>query len=32
MWLRAEFQGGRHARRLGKIAEPEQRHPQAREA
>jgi ribose 5-phosphate isomerase B len=31
MWLRVEFQGGRHARRLGKIAELEQRHSQARE-
>jgi len=26
MWLRAEFQGGRHSRRVGKIAELEQRH------
>ncbi|SRR5581483_3007647 len=26
MWLRTEFQGGRHARRIGKLAELEQRH------
>jgi ribose 5-phosphate isomerase B len=26
MWLRAEFQGGRHGRRVGKIVELEQRH------
>jgi ribose 5-phosphate isomerase B len=26
MWLRAGFQGGRHSRRVGKIAELEQRH------
>ena len=26
MWLRSEFQGGRHSRRLGKIAELEQRY------
>jgi ribose 5-phosphate isomerase B len=32
MWLRAEFQGGRHARRVGKLSEIEQRHAQTREA
>ena len=32
MWLRAEFQGGRHARRVGKLTELEQRHVQMREA
>jgi ribose 5-phosphate isomerase B len=32
MWLRAEFQGGRHARRVGKVTELEQRHVQMREA
>ncbi len=32
MWLRAEFQGGRHGRRLGKIAELERRHAGLREA
>jgi ribose 5-phosphate isomerase B len=32
MWLRAEFQGGRHARRVGKLVEIEQRHLQTREA
>jgi ribose 5-phosphate isomerase B len=32
MWLRAEFQGGRHARRVGKLVEVEQRHLQTREA
>jgi ribose 5-phosphate isomerase B len=32
MWLRAEFQGGRHARRVGKLSEIEQRHAQMREA
>ncbi|HEV8676260.1 MAG TPA: ribose 5-phosphate isomerase B [Methylomirabilota bacterium] len=26
MWLRAEFQGGRHSRRVGKIVELEHRH------
>jgi ribose 5-phosphate isomerase B len=26
MWLRAEFQGGRHSRRLGKITELERRY------
>jgi ribose 5-phosphate isomerase B len=26
MWLRAEFQGGRHDRRVGKIADLERRH------
>ncbi len=26
MWLRTEFKGGRHSRRLGKIAELERRH------
>jgi ribose 5-phosphate isomerase B len=32
MWLRAEFQGGRHARRVGKLSEIEQRHVPMREA
>jgi ribose 5-phosphate isomerase B len=32
MWLRADFQGGRHARRVGKLAEIEQRHVYTREA
>jgi ribose 5-phosphate isomerase B len=32
MWLRAEFQGGRHARRVGKLREIEQRHAPTREA
>jgi ribose 5-phosphate isomerase B len=32
MWLRAEFQGGRHVRRVHKIAELEQRHVRAPEA
>jgi ribose 5-phosphate isomerase B len=32
MWLRADFQGGRHARRVGKLAEIEQRHVHTREA
>jgi ribose 5-phosphate isomerase B len=31
MWLRAAFQGGRHARRVGKLVEIEQRHGQMRE-
>jgi ribose 5-phosphate isomerase B len=32
MWLQAAFQGGRHARRVGKLIEIEQRHVQMREA
>jgi ribose 5-phosphate isomerase B len=32
MWLQAEFQGGRHVRRVLKIAELEQRHVRAPEA
>ncbi|HLE44965.1 MAG TPA: ribose 5-phosphate isomerase B [Methylomirabilota bacterium] len=32
MWLRAEFQGGRHGRRVGKITELERRHAASREA
>ena len=32
MWLRAEFQGGRHGRRLGKIADLERRHVAREEA
>jgi hypothetical protein len=32
MWLRAEVQGGRHVRRVHKIAELEQRHVRAPEA
>jgi ribose 5-phosphate isomerase B len=32
MWLRADFQGGRHARRVGKLIEIEQRHAHMREA
>ena len=32
MWLAAAFQGGRHARRLGRLAELERRHVGAGEA
>ena len=32
MWLRAQFQGGRHARRVGKIITLEQRHAPTPEA
>lgn len=32
MWLRCEFQGGRHSRRLGKIADLERRHAAEKEA
>ncbi|HEV8307365.1 MAG TPA: ribose 5-phosphate isomerase B [Methylomirabilota bacterium] len=32
MWLRTEFEGGRHSRRVGKIAELEQRHAARGEA
>jgi ribose 5-phosphate isomerase B len=32
MWLRADFQGGRHARRVGKLIEIGQRHVHLREA
>ena len=32
MWLRAEFQSGRHGRRVGKITELERRHAASREA
>jgi ribose 5-phosphate isomerase B len=29
IWLKTEFEGGRHARRVGKIAGMEQQHPRA---